>query len=485
MKPATPILRNEHYLDVMTGGSASLPSPILREERYLAKLAGMDVSIPSPVTIKEFYYAKICGMDVDVPTYTRNMPRIYAYMAKAAGQTIEELPTAVTREQRYWYDYVSEPPVTEHEYTGAVPYSFNANGEPLIDWYIKGNTVQSTTPTPDNPIMPQGCGERTGNLFNITRTQSNTFTLDTSKWFVGAATTSAASTNASCTVSDGKITVESFAGGHGACFMIPVTEQTDYVLTFDADKISSGSYVGYSYRDANGGILYISTISAKSVILTTYPNTAFIDICFRCPPADGKVEYSNIMLNLGSQPLPYEPFGVKIPISSAGQTTPVYLGEVPTTRKIKKLVLTGEETMTHDTIGGNSRFTIENTYTTVDYRLGICSHYNYAYANNNNTIYHTSTNSAKTLFILDNNYTTVSQYKSYLAAQYAAGTPVTVWYVLATEETAVVNEPLMKIGEYADEVSNVATIPTNNGSTTIDVDTTVKPSEIYIKYKGV
>ena len=111
MKPATPILRNEHYLDVMTGGSASLPSPILREERYLAKLAGMEVNIPSPVTIKEKYYAKICGMDVDVPTYTRNMPRIYAYMAKAAGQTIEDLPTAVTREQRYWFDYVSDQPV--------------------------------------------------------------------------------------------------------------------------------------------------------------------------------------------------------------------------------------------------------------------------------------------------------------------------------------------------------------------------------------
>jgi hypothetical protein len=43
----------------------------------------------------------------------------------------------------------------------------------------------------------------------------------------------------------------------------------------------------------------------------------------------------------------------------------------------------------------------------------------------------------------------------------------------------------MKIGDYADEVSNAATIPTNNGSTTIDVETAVKPSEVYIKYKGV
>ena len=34
----------------------------------------------------------------------------------------------------------------------------------------------------------------------------------------------------------------------------------------------------------------------------------------------------------------------KIPISSANTTTPIYLGEVETTRRVKKLVLTGEET---------------------------------------------------------------------------------------------------------------------------------------------
>ena len=49
-------------------------------------------------------------------------------------------------------------------------------------------------------------------------------------------------------------------------------------------------------------------------------------------------------------------------------------------------------------------------------------------------------------------------------------------------------EPLQKIGDYADSLTATqtsVTIPTNNGSTTIDVDTTVKPSEVYIKWKGV
>lgn len=41
---------------------------------------------------------------------------------------------------------------TEHEYTGAVPYTFSANGEPLLDWYIKGNVG--------------GVGDRTANLFD-------------------------------------------------------------------------------------------------------------------------------------------------------------------------------------------------------------------------------------------------------------------------------------------------------------------------------
>ena len=81
------------------------------------------------------------------------------------------------------------------------------------------------------------------------------------------------------------------------------------------------------------------------------------------------------------------------------------------------------------------------------------------------------------------NLTDVASIKTWLAQQYAAGTPVTVWYVLATEETAVVNGPLMKIGNYADEVSNVS-IPVTAGGDTISVDTTVQPSEVTVNYKG-
>lgn len=50
----------------------------------------------------------------------------------------------------------------EKELTGVVPLLFNADGTPLLDYLISGNTVQSGTPTPDNPIMPQSCGGEDG-----------------------------------------------------------------------------------------------------------------------------------------------------------------------------------------------------------------------------------------------------------------------------------------------------------------------------------
>ena len=119
---------------------------------------------------------------------------------------------------------------------------------------------------------------------------------------------------------------------------------------------------------------------------------------------------------------------------------------------------------------------------------GMCSHYRPVFRaidRVNGTISGGDAASVQGVVDIVDNYATVEDFKSYLQQQYAAGTPVTVWYVLTTEETGIVNEPLMRIGDYADEVSNAATIPTNNGSNTFDVETTVKPSEVYIKYKGV
>lgn len=167
----------------------------------------------------------------------------------------------------------------------------------------------------------------------------------------------------------------------------------------------------------------------------------------------------------------------KIPISSAGQTTPVYLGEVETTRRIKKLVFDGTENWRFD--GTTYYINISSmTEPVIPNSPLYCSHFvnsSQGMRNGTNWAFVTKYETA----------TTASDWKSYLAAQYSAGTPVTVWYILASETTGIINEPLMRIGDYADTLSKAqagVSVPTNNGSTTVDVDTTVKPSEVYIKY---
>ena len=171
-----------------------------------------------------------------------------------------------------------------------------------------------------------------------------------------------------------------------------------------------------------------------------------------------------------------------IPITCGGQTTNIYLGSAVGTRRIKKLVLTGSEDWTKSTREGIARFATNIIDIAGDYTDGYVSHYTYSYANIDNNAY-IGTN-LNVLYILDNRYATAAEWKTYLAQQYANGTPVTIWYVLATPEVAATNEPLMKIGTYADELTKTGAgvnIPTTNGSNTLTVGTTVQPSEMSIE----
>lgn len=168
----------------------------------------------------------------------------------------------------------------------------------------------------------------------------------------------------------------------------------------------------------------------------------------------------------------------KIPISSGGVTTNIYLGSTQTTRQIKKLVLTGDEEWILQSINS---YGIANLWTRlpvnyINAQLGLSSHLTRQttlIANTETEGFHLASGDLLYIRINATSVSTANELKAYLAAQYAAGTPVTVWYVPATPETGIVNEPLMKIGEYADTVSNAASIPTTGGANSITVDTTV------------
>ena len=331
---------------------------------------------------------------------------------------------------------------------------------------LKGQTVQSGTPTPDSPVMPQGTGDKTANLCDIGNFANST--TDTRSFLQLAIT---------CYHDNEFIERATFSGG---------------ARLLDI-KTTGNKQILFAVNVANCNRLSIKHNGATKDIVIGNVYGAFSGnyvISFDCdgvnPTIIDGILLENIMLNAGSTALPYEPYGYKIPISSANTTTPIYLGEVESTRRIKKLVLTGNETVAGSAVTGG--WIITNLSDSINNTTGLqtsyCSHY---VAKNNGAMSSLSQGEMCISTQVNNRinfvstFATAEDFKAYLAAQYAAGTPVTVWYVLANEETGIVNEPLMKIGDYADEVSGI-TIPTIKGTNIVDIDTEVKPSEISITY---
>ena len=328
---------------------------------------------------------------------------------------------------------------------------------------LKGQMVQSGTPSPQNPVMPQGTGERTAQLIDYTQSESGG--IDDSGNYVP--------TN----------------NLQRSTAFTPIDETLQYFVSWTAN--TNLNVVRINYYTSDKAHISREQINKSGTALTIPQNAAYfkwtlysktdfiIDLSF--------VQSLQLMINTGSTALPYEPYGYKIPISSDNTTTPIYLGEVETTRRVKKLVLTGEENWTT-----YSEFSAQNCY---QFYTNITNHNVNSEAISTHFVY---TSNLRTLIDNDGTFmfdsikyirvhisscTTLDDFKSYLATQYANGTPVTVWYVLAEPETGIVNEPLMKIGDYADSTSGI-TIPTITGKDTFDVETTLKPSEVSLSYTG-
>lgn len=121
------------------------------------------------------------------------------------------------------------------------------------------------------------------------------------------------------------------------------------------------------------------------------------------------------------------------------------------TRKIRKLVLTGEENWQYSTASQAHWISnVPNDYNNKLIKITtVCTHYQCiqnaqgfsGMINGDLRLYASPTPTVHELYIKDENYTTAEDFKSYLATQYAAGTPVTIWYVLAESETEQITVP--------------------------------------------
>lgn len=162
-------------------------------------------------------------------------------------------------------------------------------GKSLKSWSITGNTVQDGTPSPDNPVEIQSVGERTKNLFDkndatvqgyIDKSGSVRSTVSSNQWF----------TLANFIECSGIISI-SAQNGLGS---------TAHVACYDENKTFLGTVL-------------MSSDNSTTATLTLLDGTVYIKACSRDNSLD------TFMLNLGDTPLPYEPYGYKIPVVNSGK----------------------------------------------------------------------------------------------------------------------------------------------------------------------
>lgn len=115
-------------------------------------------------------------------------------------------------------------------------------------------------------------------------------------------------------------------------------------------------------------------------------------------------------------------------------------------RRIGKLELTGTESTGYT--GSALRYQIDGYLRQAGALICVCSHYqavpNVGSATNlqdNTVTFLVSSSGNNYMYIRDARFSTPTEYAEFIAAQYAAGTPVTIWYVLAGSETSTIPVP--------------------------------------------
>ena len=377
-----------------------------------------------------------------------------------------------------WVDTPYRKYGTETVTITSLPQTIIGDGQPISSYTIKGNMVQSGTPTPTSPIYPSECGERTENLCPTAWSQGG---ID--------------ATTGDEVVAAQEIRSDYILVSPNGIFSIKRTIATGYIKIRFYD--SSKNYIG------PGDSTRVSVIYGGEGSTPTNPMQAYYNFCC-IQILDSNICYMRIvdtsndlstlyMFTEGNYtpstiPL-YEPYGYKLPITLGSNTYPVYLSEPirkistyvdsvlstgTASRVIKKLLLTGEENWQESSRSGGYRFVLGiqsalQSDTTVGAK-SYCSHFKLVgtgqtYALNNAYTISGTSELLMTLGVTER----LADFTTYLANQYTNGTPVTLWYALATATTETFTAP---------------SIPTSGTAESFDVDTALKPSEVSLTYHG-
>lgn len=326
-----------------------------------------------------------------------------------------------------------------------------------------------TIPSPNHVSEVQAVGDRTGNLFDYKKYFESTFTKY-SEYFEWAEIQLKPFTTYTFTTSFSESTTAT--GVINTAFIITSSAEEPKTLT---GGISS-TRIATKTTEADGIIKIYKRI--KGIYLPKKEDF------------DSGMYW--LMINEGDTALPYEPYGYKIPVVTSADgaepiTTPIYLptplysGEVlrsDGSREVKwgKITFDGSSDENWDILTRGYRIYVKDSQSVPQDQItnALCSHFvasTYPGVITNGVVAFSqrlSTNGKSNGFAFSigekANNLNIENWRKRLSES-----PVTVWYRLATPTTETFTAPQ---------------IPTLNGTTVIDVDTAVKPTEMYAKYKS-
>ena len=360
------------------------------------------------------------------------------------------------------------------ETSGTVPLTINGIGKDLKAWSITGNTVQNGTPTPDNPVEVQAVGDRTGNLFDYSTIRTGYRIA----WATGV------------DYADNTAMMSDYIKVKNTTYSC---SNTAMIICYDGNKKYLGALNKSMVVEKEVGIFCdmftINDNECKFIKLLAY---------------QGVVIGNKTMLNEGSTPLPYEPYGYKIPVVTRGKN------------------LFNYNLMFQNSVVYNDYFNVYNLILKPYTEYEISTNGEEKHFNN------PALQSKETQFIVCNTSEVLStvnggvSYKKKLFKTTGADGVLVVGYrtKYSVEGANIVNKADMDAGIlwlniiqtpittpiylptplYSGEVMRsdgtitrsdgttetftAPQIPTLNGTTVIDVDTAVKPTEMYTKYKS-
>lgn len=242
-----------------------------------------------------------------------------------------------------------------------------------------------------------------------------------------------------------------------------------------------------TWSDGNEYIMGTASEVHTTALFDIYPNDTTITAEFK-----GNTQQNGTPSS--SAPVPVVGVGYldgtayKIPVEIGLSTQSIDLSTVETIRRIKNVTINGTEDWLLQSI---NQYNIANFYMYVDAYVAST---NLAMSNyfqvQTTAIGITQTegfllvrvSETRSIIYVRINADTASTVEEFI--QWIENLTDTLHFYFATNDiTDTLNEPLQKIGNYADSISNI-TLTTTAGAKSFGVDTAVKPSEITLNFRG-